>query len=112
MKYLELLLHSNEQLTVYLAVGALLFAIGFFGFFRHRTLIGMLVCGELVLAGASLNFMAFSHFIAADQVTGQAFVLFIMGIAAAEASIVLSIMIAVYRNYRSIQTRDLEDMEG
>lgn len=112
MKYLWILLHANELLSAYLAVGALLFAIGFFGFFRHRTLVGMLVCGELVLAGASLNFVAFSHFLAADPSAGQAFALFIMGIAAAEASIVLSIMIAVYRNYRSIQTRDLEEMEG
>ena len=105
-------MHWNEQLSVYLTIGALLFAIGFFGFFRHRTLVGMLISGELVLAGASLNFMAFSRFLAPDPVTGQAFTLFIMGIAAAEAAIVLSVMIAVYRNYRSIETRDLKDMEG
>lgn len=106
------LLHASEHLGVYLVIGALLFAIGFFGFCRHRSLVGMLVSGELILAGASLNFMAFSRFLAADPVPGQVFTLFIMGIAAAEAAIVLSIMIAVYRNYRSIQTRDLKDMEG
>ncbi|MEI6564195.1 MAG: NADH-quinone oxidoreductase subunit NuoK [bacterium] len=112
MKVLNLLLHANGSLAVYLMIGALLFAIGFFGFLRHRTLVGMLVSGELILAGASLNFMAFSHFRAADPVTGQAFTLFIMGIAAAEAAIVLSIMIAVYRNYHSIETRDLKELEG
>ncbi len=105
-------IHWSEQLTVYLVIAALLFGIGWFGFFRHRTLIGMLISGELILAGASLNFMAFSHFLAPDPVTGQVFTLFIMGIAAAEAAIVLSIMIAVYRNYRSIETRDLKEMEG
>lgn len=102
----------NESLQVYLVIGVLLFCIGLFGFFRHRTLVGMLINGELILAGASLNFMAFSHFLAPDPVTGQAFTLFIMGIAAAEAAIVLSIMIGVYRNYRSIETEDLKDMEG
>ena len=102
----------SEQLSVYLVIGALLFSIGIFGFLRHRTLVGMLISGELILAGASLNFMAFSHFRAPDPVTGQAFTLFIMGLAAAEAAIVLSIMIAVYRNYRSIETRDLQEMEG
>lgn len=101
-----------ESLPVYLVVGALLFSIGLFGFIRHRTLVGMLINAELILAGASLNFMAFSHFLAPDPVTGQAFTLFIMGIAAAETAIVLSIMIGVYRNYRSIETEDLKDLEG
>lgn len=108
----HILIHADTHLGTYLVIAVLLFSIGFFGFCRHRTLVGMLISGELMLAGASLNFMAFSHFLAADPVTGQAFTLFIMGIAAAEAAIVLSIMIAVYRNYRSIQTRDLEDLEG
>ena len=102
----------SGSLQVYLVIGALLFAIGLFGFFRHKNLIGMLISGELILAGASLNFMAFSRFLAPDPVPGQVFTLFIMGIAAAEASIVLSIMIGVYRNYRSIETRDLKDLEG
>ena len=102
----------DQQLGAYLAIGALLFAIGLFGFFRHRTLIGMLISAELILAGASLNFMAFGHFLAPDPVTGQAFTLFIIGIAAAEAASVLSIMIAVYRNYRSIEARDLKELEG
>ena len=112
LNLLHYLMHAGQRLDVYLAIGALLFAIGFFGFCRHRTLVGMLVSGELILAGASLNFVAFGRFLAADPVTGQAFALFIMGIAAAEAAIVLSIMIAVYRNYRTIQTRDLKEMEG
>lgn len=112
MNVVNLVTHAPGNLAAYLVVGALLFAIGFFGFFRHRTLVGMLVSGELILAGASLNFMAFSHFRAAEPVVGQAFTLFIMGIAAAEAAIVLSIMIAVYRNYHSIEVSDLKEMEG
>lgn len=102
----------SQSLDVYLIIGALLFAIGILGFLKHKTLIGMLISGELILAGASLNFMAFGHFRAPNPVTGQAFTLFIIGIAAAETAIVLSIMIAVYRNYRSIETRNLKEMEG
>ncbi len=101
-----------DSLQAYLMIGILLFAIGLLGFFRHKNLIGMLISGELVLAGASLNFMAFSRFVAPDPVAGQAFTLFIMAIAAAEAAIVLSIILGVYRNYRSIETRDLKDLEG
>ncbi len=106
------LFHLCDRLDAYLFIGALLFSLGVFGFLRHRTLVGMLISGELLLAGASLNFVAFGHFRASEAITGQAFVLFIMGIAAAEAAIVLSIMIAVYRSYRSIETRDLKDLEG
>ena len=106
------LLNCSENLDTYLIIGVALFAIGLFGFFRHRTLVGMLISGELILAGASLNFMAFGHFRAPEAVTGQVFTLFIMGIAAAEAALVLSIMIAVYRNYRSIDARDLNELEG
>ena len=106
------LLHCSEALDTYLFVGVALFAIGLFGFFRHRTLVGMLISGELILAGASINFMAFSRFRAPEAVTGQVFTLFVMGIAAAEAALVLSIMIAVYRNYRSIDTRDLNELKG
>jgi NADH:ubiquinone oxidoreductase subunit K len=102
----------DGSLQMYLLIGALLFAIGIFGFIRHRTLVGMLINSELVLAGASLNFMAFGHFLAADKVTGQVFTLFIMAISAAEVSIVLSIMIGVYRNYRTIETSDLDDLKG
>jgi len=101
-----------DSLQAYLIIGVVLFAIGLLGFFRHRNLVGMLISGELVLAGASLNFMAFNRFVAPDPVAGQAFTLFIMAIAAAEAAVVLSIMIAVYRNYRSIETRDLNELEG
>ena len=108
MNFLQL----SEHMELYLTVAALLFAVGLFGFLRHRTLVGMLISGELILAGASLNFMAFGHFRTPDGVTGQSFTLFIMGIAAAEAAIVLSIMIAVYRNYRSVEPRDLKEMEG
>ena len=72
----------------------------------------MLISAELILSAASLNFMAFSRFLAPNPVTGQIFTLFIMAIAAAEAAIAVSIMIAVYRNYKSIESEDLIDLRG
>jgi len=83
-----------------------------YGLIRRRTLIGMLISGELIFSAASLNLMAFSRFTAPDPAVGQVFVLFIMGLAAAEVSIALSIIIAVYRNYRSIRTRELSELNG
>lgn len=102
----------HNSLTTYLVLAAFLFAIGLYGVFQRRTLIGMLISAELILAGASVNFMAFNRFLAPDPTVGQIFTLFIMGIAAAEAAIALSIILAVYRNYRSVDAEDVTDLHG
>jgi NADH-quinone oxidoreductase subunit K len=101
-----------EQSAIYLMLAAFLLATGIFGLIRRRTLIGMLIAGELIFSAASLNFMALTHFHAPDPTVGQVFVLFIMGLAAAEVAIVLSIVIAVYRNYRSIKAQALAELAG
>jgi len=102
----------GSSLITYLIIAALLFGIGFYGLVYRRTLIGMLIAGELILAGASLNFMAFNKFLAPDPTVGQIFTLFIMGIAAAEAAIALSIIIAVYRDFRTIDVDEVSEMKG
>lgn len=101
-----------DRFDFYLATAAFLLALGIYGLVRRRTLIGMLISGELIFSAASLNFMAFNRFTAPDPAVGQVFVLFIMGLAAAEVAIALSIVIAVYRNYRSIKTNDLSELNG
>ncbi len=106
------LLNLYNCLPIYLVIGALLFAFGVYGMVVRRTIIGMLISAEFILAGASTNFMAFNRFLAPDPTVGQIFTLFIMAIAAAEAAIAVSIMIAVYRNYKSVDTDDIVDMQG
>lgn len=104
--------NSYQHLELYLATAAFLLGTGIYGLIRRRTLIGMLVSGELIFAAASLNIMAFNRFTSPDPVTGQMFVLFIMGLAAAEVAIALSIIIAVFRNYRSIKAQEMSDLNG
>jgi len=105
-----LALYNNLQTFLYVA--ALLFGMGIYGLVSRRTLIGMLISSELILAAASINFMAFNRFTAPDPTVGQIFTLFIMAIAAAEAAIGLSIVLAVYRNYKSIDTEDVVELQG
>jgi NADH:ubiquinone oxidoreductase subunit K len=105
-------LNLYNCLDSYLVIAALLFGIGIYGLVARKTLIGMLIASELVLAGSSVNFMAFNRFLAPDPAVGQIFTLFIMAIAAAEAAIAVSIVVAVYRNYKSIDTEDLVDLHG
>jgi NADH-quinone oxidoreductase subunit K len=106
------ILNLYNDLNTFLIIGALLFAIGVYGMVTRRTLIGMLIAAELILAGASVNFMAFNRFTAPDPATGQIFTLFIMAIAAAEAAIGLSIIIAVYRHFKSIDAEDTAQLKG
>jgi NADH-quinone oxidoreductase subunit K len=103
---------SPDSPHPYLILAAFLFATGVYGMIRRRTLIGMLIAGELIFSAASLNFLAMNRFFVQDPAVGQIFVLFIMALAAAEVSIALSIIIAVYRNYRSINSRELSELKG
>ena len=105
-------LFHHQQPAIYLLLAAFLFATGVYGMVRRRTLIGMLIAGELIFSAASLNVLAMNRFFAPDPATGQIFVLFIMALAAAEVSIALSIVIAVYRNYRSINSREMSELKG
>jgi NADH-quinone oxidoreductase subunit K len=106
------ILNLYNSLETYLVLGALLFGFGIYGMVTRKSIIGMLIASELILAGSSMNFMAFNRFLAPDPAMGQIFTLFIMAIAAAEAAIAVSIVIAVYRNYKSIDTEDLVDLQG
>jgi NADH-quinone oxidoreductase subunit K len=106
------LLTIHNYLTTYLVFGAMLFSLGIYGLVTRRTLIGMLIAAELMLAGVSINFMAFNRFLAPDPSIGQIFTLFIMAIAAAEAAIGLSIVVAVYRHYKTVDAEDLVNLKG
>jgi NADH:ubiquinone oxidoreductase subunit K len=103
---------AYDRLEIYLIAAAFLLATGVYGLIRRRTLIGMLISGELIFSAASLNFMAFNRFTVQDPTVGQVIVLFIMGLAAAEVAIALSIILAVYRNYRSVNTKELSELNG
>jgi len=102
----------ENRLELYLVAAGFLLAVGIYGLLRRRTLIGMLISGELIFSAASLNFMAFTRFTVHDQTVGQIFVLFIMALAAAEVAIALSIIVAVYRNFRSVDSKELSELNG
>ncbi len=102
----------SANLNTYLVVALFLLILGFYGVIQHRTFIGMLISAELILNGAGLNFMAFNKFLAPDPAVGQVFTLFIMGIAAAEAAIAVSVIIAVFRKYNTSDPDEVHDLHG
>lgn len=98
-------------LSHFLIVSALLFSISVAGIFINRkNMIILLMCIELMLLAVNLNFIAFSHYL--GDVAGQVFVFFILTVAAAEAAIGLAILVTVFRNRRTIEVQDLDEMKG
>jgi NADH-quinone oxidoreductase subunit K len=95
----------------YLVLGALLFAIGVVGIFMNRkNLIVLLMAIELMLLAVNMNFIAFAHYL--NDLAGQVFVFFILTVAAAESAIGLAILVALFRNLRSINVDDLGSLKG
>jgi NADH-quinone oxidoreductase subunit K len=98
-------------LNHYLVLAALLFAIGVVGIFMNRkNLIVLLMAIELMLLAVNMNFIAFAH--AYGDLAGQVFVFFILTVAAAESAIGLAILVALFRNLRSINVDDLGSLKG
>jgi NADH-quinone oxidoreductase subunit K len=98
-------------LSHYLTVGAILFAIGFFGIFINRkNVIVILMSIVLILLSANINLVAFSSFL--GDMVGQVFALIVLTVAAAEAAIGLAILVVFFRNRGSIAVEDVNVMKG
>ena len=98
-------------LSSYLVLGAILFAISVAGIFINRkNVVIILMCIELMLLAANINFVAFSHYL--NDTTGQIFVFFILTVAAAEAAIGLAILVVLFRNRGSINVEQMSEMKG
>jgi NADH:ubiquinone oxidoreductase subunit K len=88
---------NEPGLYHYLVFSVLLFGFGLYGLLTRRNLIALLMAIELVLNAAALNFVAFHRFRYAGAVAGAVFPLFIIAVAAAEAAVVLAIIIVWFR---------------
>ena len=76
-----------------------MFCIGIYGVVTRRNAIGVLMAIELMFNAANINFIAFSKFITPTLLTGQIFAVFVIAIAAAEATVGLAIVILIYRAF-------------
>jgi NADH-quinone oxidoreductase subunit K len=92
---------GSRSLNAYLTVSSLLFAIGMFGFLARRNAISMLMSIELMLNAVNLSIIAFASFIPSLGPSGSVIALLVMGVAAGEATVGLSIIIAIYRNKKT-----------
>jgi NADH-quinone oxidoreductase subunit K len=91
----------SQSLDAYLVLSGVLFAIGSFGFLARRNAISMLMSIELMLNAVNLSIIAFGAFSTSLNVDASVIALIVMAAAAAEATVGLAIVIAIYRNRKT-----------
>lgn len=101
-----------SALTLYQLVALFLLSIGFFGLVWRRTLVGMVISIELMINGAGLSIVAAAQLTPANAVMGQLGTLFVMGLAAAEATLILAIVLIVVKRFKTSQAGEISDMKG
>jgi NADH-quinone oxidoreductase subunit K len=101
---------SQVELYHYLVVGAILFAIGLVGFMARRNMIMMFLCTELMFQGVAVNLIAFSRF--HMNPAGHSFVIFLLTIAAAEASLALGLVVLLFRRRETLDVDEWSEMQG
>jgi len=93
----------------YVFLSAALFSIGVIGVLTRRNIVIILMSIELILNAVNINLVAFSHRLL--SVNGQAFAIFVIVIAAAEAAVGLGILIALFRNKDTVNADEIDLMK-
>jgi len=97
-------------LTHYLVLGAVLFSLGLYSVLTRRNAIAILMGVELILNGANINYVAFSHF-STGGLDGQIYAIFVIMLAAAEAVIGLAIVLAIFQIFHTIDVGAVETLK-
>ena len=98
-------------MTHVLIVSAFMFFTGVCGFIIRRNMITILMSIELILNAVTINLVVFNKFLYPDQLQGHFFALFLVGIAAAEASVAIALIINIYRRLNSINVEQVNEMK-
>ena len=107
---MEQLNNIGASLDFYIFVSIALFSIGAIGVLTRKNMIVLLMCIELMLNAVNLLLVTYSTFFGNGE--AQIFVFFIIVVAAAEATIGLSILIMAYRNSKSIDIEMFNKLNG
>ena len=99
-------------LTWYLLLAAALFCIGLFGVLARRNAVAVLMGVELMLNAVNINLIAFWRYTGLSQLVGQAFAVFVITVAAAEAAVGVALFISIYRQRNTVDVEALDDLKG
>jgi len=110
MMILATMLPAGVSLEFYMILATILFTIGVLGVLIRRNAIIILMCVELMLNAVNLLLAAFSSYHGTGD--AQVFVFFIMVVAAAEATVGLSILVLLYRNRKTVDVGMFNQLKG
>jgi len=102
---------EGVPLTWFLITGTIMFFIGVYGFLVRKNLITILMSTELILNSVNINFVAFNKILYPDHLEGMFFSIFIIAVAAAEASVAIAIIINIYRRLVNIDVENINEMK-
>ena len=97
-------------LNQFLLLAAVLFCTGVYGVISRRNGVLVLMSIELILLSVNINLVAFSAM--TNAVSGQVFALFVIAVAAAEVGVGLAIVLAIFRNFRTVDIDHVDLMKG
>ena len=100
---------SETELTKYLVVSGVLFALGILGVLTRRNALVVYMALEMNLNAANLALVAFSKY--NSNINGQLLVFFIITVAAAEVAVGFAIIVALFRRLRTVQVDELKTMK-
>jgi NAD(P)H-quinone oxidoreductase subunit 4L len=99
-------------LNEFLLLAAALFCIGVYGVIARKNGVMVLMSIEIILNSVNINLVAFSVMTDVVTVSGQVFALFIIAVAAAEVGVGLAIVLAIFRNYKTVDLDEVDLMKG
>ena len=104
---------SSIGLEHYLVLSSILFCIGIYGALAKRNAVVILMCIEIMLNAVNIALVAFSRYLVNGVILlhGQVFVIFVLVVAAAEATVGLAIIMAIYRSRRSVDPDKIDTMK-
>ena len=109
----------SVPLWMYLVVAAALFCLGVYAVLARRNAIAILMGVELMLNAVNINLVAFWRYLTPEAVlgvrggmSGQAFAVFVLIIAAAEAAVGLALIIAIYRSRQTVVAEEADLLKG
>ncbi|GHH98792.1 NADH-quinone oxidoreductase subunit NuoK [Neobacillus kokaensis] len=103
---------SSIPASAFLALALILFCIGLYGALTKRNTVIVLISIELMLNAVNINLVTFSKYGINPSIDGQIFALFAMAVAAAEAAVGLAILMALYRNKKTVHIDEMNEMKN
>jgi NADH:ubiquinone oxidoreductase subunit K len=95
----------------FLVVSAVLFSLGVYGVLARRNAVLILMSIELMLNAASMNMVAFAVYTSPDRFIGIIFAVFIITVAAAEVGLALAIILRLFRNRRTANVDEVDQLK-